>query len=158
MASVFIQKYQRKKGCSYNIQFRDPITGKKRHYKTFQKAREANHAANELRSMLDSGKIPEPKATKISPLTFSEVSKSLQNEWQGRMECKDLKPKTHYEYNNRLKLLNDEFGKELLCNISPAKIVDYQIKVAKENSNVTSNRSLSVLKKCSNMVLNSERS
>ena len=111
MATVFIQKHQKKNGFSYNVQFRDPVTGKKRHYKTFQKKREANQAANDLRAMLDAGKIPAPRQTMISPLTFNEVGESLKKEWDKRLLRNDLKPKTHYEYCSRLKGAGQEVWK-----------------------------------------------
>ena len=147
MATVFIQKHNKKKGISYNIQFRDPVTGKKRHYKTFQKKREANQVANDLRAMLDAGKIPTPRQTRITPLTFSKVGDSLIKEWDKRLLRNDLKQKTHYEYRSRLRVLNRSFGKDILCAISKEALDSHLTDVAKQYTNVTANRSLSVIKK-----------
>jgi len=147
MATVFIQKHQKKKGISYNVQFRDPITGKKRHFKTFHKKREAHQAANDLRTMLDAGKIPAPRQTKISPLTFNEVGESLIEEWDKRLQRNDLKPKTHYEYRSRLRVLDRMFGKKILCTITHKALDNYLTDVADHYTNVTANRSLSVIKK-----------
>ena len=147
MATVFIQNHQKKKGISYNVQFRDPITGKKRHYKTFHKKREANQAANDLRVMLDAGKIPAPRQTRISPLTFCEVGESLKIEWDKRLRRDDLKPKTHYEYRSRLRVLDRTFGKKILCAITHKALDNYITDVADQYTNVTANRSLSVIKK-----------
>lgn len=132
---------------SYNVQFRDPITGKKRHYKTFPKKREASQVANDLRAMLDAGKTPKPKQTRITPLTFGEVGVALVKEWENRLIRNDIKPKTHYEYCSRLRVLNQVFEKEILCTISQKSIEDYLTSVASKNSNVTANRNLSVMKK-----------
>jgi hypothetical protein len=84
MATVIIQKRKRKKGMSYIISFKEPLTGKNKYYKTFRKHKDAQQAANELRSLLDSGKIPKPKRVKLNPLTFREVTQKL------RQECKEV--------------------------------------------------------------------
>jgi len=147
MATVFIQRHQKKKGISYNVQFRNPITGKKKHYKTFHKKREANQAANDLRAMLDLGKIPAPRQTRISPLTFAEVGESLIKEWDRRLQRSDIKPKTHYEYCSRLRVVNRTFGKKILCAIRRKAIDNYITDVAHEFTNVTANRGLSIIKK-----------
>ena len=96
MATVVIQKRKGKRGMSYAIRYGDPITGKKRYYKTFKKLKEAQLAANELRSLLDSGKMPKLAATKFNPLTFSQVAESLRCEWDQRFKRKELSEKTQY--------------------------------------------------------------
>jgi integrase len=147
MATVYIQKRILKQGMSYYVLFRDPETGKKRHYKAFRKKREASKAANDLRYALENNKIPKPSKTKIRPITFSEAGRSLQQEWDQKLKRKDIRPKTHYEYCNRLKVVNRHFGKSFLCSITKEKIEAYVTGVAIESSNVTANRSLSIIKK-----------
>ena len=61
MATVYIPKRKTKNGYSYPVKFYDPLTGKKRHYKTFRRLRDAQQAANDLRAILDSGKLPDVK-------------------------------------------------------------------------------------------------
>ena len=59
MATVVIQKRKGMKGTSYAIRYADPISGKKKHYKTFNRYKQAQGEANDLRTILDSGKMPE---------------------------------------------------------------------------------------------------
>ena len=82
MATVTIQKRKRKSRNSYLVSYKEPLTGKKRHYKTFPRQREALKAANELRVLLDSGKMPEVSRTRLNPLTFEKVADSLKREWR----------------------------------------------------------------------------
>jgi hypothetical protein len=77
MATVTIQKRTRKKGVRYLVSYKVPMNGKKKHYKTFSKYREAQQAANDLRSMLDSGNLPDPKRTKLNALSFKQVERSF---------------------------------------------------------------------------------
>jgi hypothetical protein len=74
MATVTIQKRTRKKGVRYLVSYKVPMNGKKKYYKTFGKYREAQQAANDLRSMLDSGNLPDPKRTKLNALSFNQVA------------------------------------------------------------------------------------
>ena len=147
MATVVIQTHKRKKGMSYCVMYRDPLTGEKKHYKTFKKKREANQIANDLRTMLDVGEIPKPRQTKISALTFAEVGKSLKEEWQSRLNTKDLSQKTFDEYSIWLNVLNRTFGKKILCSITSKELKEHINNRSKEKSNVTANRTLSILRK-----------
>jgi len=147
MATVVIQKRKNKTCTSYVVTYRDPFSGRKKYYKSFLRQREAQRAANDLRSLLDSGKLPQSKADRLSPLTFSQVGASLKEEWASRLLRNDLKQKTHDEYCIRLTVLDRNFGKKLACEISSGDIQGYINSVASRNSNVTANRSLSVLKK-----------
>ena len=74
MATVTIQKRKNIKGNSYVVTYKDPFTGAKKYYKTFEKKRIAQQEANDLRTMLDSGKSPRQRIKKIHAMTFREVS------------------------------------------------------------------------------------
>jgi integrase len=147
MATVYILKHKTQKGYSHTIKYYDSLSKKKKYYKTFKKLRDAQQSANELRTALDSGKRPEKKKTKLAPLTFNQVSASLRDEWAKRLRINNLAKKTHDEYGYRLNVLEREFGKTLLCKITKQQIIKYLGGVAQTFSNVTYNRSLSVIKK-----------
>ena len=102
MATVRIQKYHGKRGTTYAVKYKDPLTKRTKHYKSFKRYKDANQAKNDLRITLDSGKIPEKKQYHFTPMTFAEVSDSLKLEWIDRNKKKELAEKTLYEYNNRL--------------------------------------------------------
>ena len=135
-----------KRSQSYAIRYGDPITGNKKHYKTFQKYKDAHQAANELRSILDSGKTPQKKATRFNPLTFSQVANSLRYEWDKRLKRKELSEKTHYEYCTWLRVLERTFGKQLLCKITREDVINYRDGQIKKNSVISANRYLSTIK------------
>ena len=60
MASVWIKTYDLKDaGRSFSIYYKDPATGKSKHYKTQRKKTIADKKANELRVFIDNGKWPE---------------------------------------------------------------------------------------------------
>jgi integrase len=148
MATVVIQRRRRKNHISYLVSYGDPFSGRKKHYKTFHRKRDAQQAANNLRALIDSGKVSEIQKYKgrLSLLTFGEVSTLLQKKWEERFVSGDLRQKTFEEYVYRSNLINRTFGRQLLCEISKEVIVDFRSKVASESSNVTSNRSLFIIK------------
>jgi len=147
MATVTIQKRENKKGNSYVVTFKDPLTGKKKYYKTFKKHRIAQQEANDLRALLDTGKSPNPKKRKLSALTFHQVSISLEKEWANRLSEKEIAKKTMDEWVIWLNVLNHKFGKRILCDISTQEILNFRKKITKKNSNVSSNKYLSIFKK-----------
>lgn len=147
MATVTIQKRKRKNGISYLVSYRVPLTGKKKHFKTFSKLRYAQTSANELRSLLDLGKLPETKKTRLNPLRFNEVTDSLVDEWDLRRKKGELAKKTVDEYFINLKVLNNTFGEKILCQISNDEIVDYVKEIMIRNSNVSANKYLSMFRK-----------
>jgi integrase len=148
MATVVIHKRKLKSGVRYPIYFKDPATGTNRYFKTFRRQKEAQQAANDLRSLLDAGKVSEIKSArrKISLLCFKEVSDSLKVFWKGRLARSEIRPTTFENYCDRLKLVEREFGKRLLCEISQAEILEYRNKVASDTSSLASNRSVFVMK------------
>jgi len=124
------------------------MTGKKKYYKTLQRLRDAQQSANDLRMLLDAGKVAEVKNSKrkISLLTFEEVCRSLQAIWKGRFDRAELSETSYRGYCDRLCLLERDFGNRLLCEITHNEIVEYRNRVASKTSNLTSNRSLFILK------------
>ena len=96
MATVVIHKRKRKSGVRYPIYFKDPATGTNRYFKTFRRQKDAQQAANDLRSLLDAGKVSEIKSArrKISLLYFKEVSDSLKVFWKGRLARSEIRPTT----------------------------------------------------------------
>ena len=148
MATVIIQKRNRKKGIRYVVSYKDPFSGKKKYYRTLARLKDAQQAANDLRMLLDSGKVAEVNSlkSKIRLLTFGEVCLSLKDLWKGRCERSELSDTSYRGYCDRLKLLERNFGDRLLCEIPHNEIVQYRNDVASETSNLTSNRSLFILK------------
>ncbi len=76
MATVNIVKRSREKGIRYQVYYKEPYSGKKKYYKTFTKQRDAQQASNELRALLETGKLPDSKK-KVRMMTFGDVEKSL---------------------------------------------------------------------------------
>jgi len=148
MATVVIQKRRRKDRTSYLVSYYDPRTGRKKHYKTFQKMRDAQRTANDLRTLLDTGKVLEISEKKNKPnlLSFAETSDLLNGEWLARFERGELSPTTFEDYADRLKVVNRVFGNMLLCKILENEVAAYQSSVSSEHSNVTANRNLFIIK------------
>jgi integrase len=147
MATVTIQKRENLKGNSYVVTYKDPLTGKKKYYKTFQKHRIAQQEANDLRALLDTGKSPCSRKKKFTALTFHEVSDSLEKEWEDRYSRKEISEKTRDEWIIWLNVLSRKYGQRILCDISTQEILDFRDKIAEKNSNVSSNKYLSIFKK-----------
>jgi integrase len=147
MATVRIQKYHGKRGTTYAVKYKDPLTKRTKHYKSFKRHKDANQAKNDLRIILDFGKIPEKKQNHFTPMTFAEVSDSLKLEWIGRNKRKELADKTIYEYNVRLDLVCRTFGSRILIEIKKSEIESHINKVTEDWTNVTANKTLSAVKK-----------
>ena len=147
MATVIIQKRKRKIGMSYIISFKEPLTGKIKYYKTFRKLKDAQQAANELRSIIDSGKQPEATRVRLNPIAFQEVAEKLLQEWDERHQRKDLADKTFREYSIWLNVLIREFGDRILCQLNRNEIESFRNDLALKYSNITANKYLSVIKK-----------
>jgi len=58
MATVFIQKRKREKRNSYVVYYKNPATLTLKYFKTYMRQKDAKTAANDLRSLLDTGKAP----------------------------------------------------------------------------------------------------
>jgi integrase len=115
---------------------------------SFPKQKEAQHAANNLRQLIDSGRISEVNKIKIKPnlMSFSEVSELLKKKWDGLLRQRDLKPKTHGDYVIRINALTRVFGDRLLCEISKEDLLGFRADVASDLSNVSANRNLFIIK------------
>jgi integrase len=146
MATVYIQKRTRKEGKSYAVKFADPLTGRKRHYATARRLRDAQTKANELRDLLDSGTIPESKSTRLNPLTLDEVATSLREEWDARQRRGELSEKTVEEYSYWLGVLKKVFGHVLLCQLTERDILGYRDAQIERSSVVTANRHLFIFR------------
>ncbi|MBU4261884.1 MAG: site-specific integrase [Proteobacteria bacterium] len=147
MATVTIQKRKRQNRNSYVIYFKDPFTGVKKYFKTFQRQKEAQQAANELRYLLDSGKLPDAQKNRLRMMTFGEVASHLENEWQMRLKTKEIRPKTHTEYVYTLNSVRRKFGSLYLCQITQREIENYRADVVAEFSAISANKKLATIKK-----------
>lgn len=116
MATVVIQKRKGKAKMSYAVRYKGPNTRATRYYDSYRKLKDAQEAANELRNLIDFGrpsKIHE-RRTRLSLLSFKEVSRLLKKEWDTRLKLGQLAKKTHEEYVVRVNVLNRVFGHRLL--------------------------------------------
>ena len=138
MATVVIQKRLREKGNSYVITYKDPNSGRKRYYKTFRKAKDARQAANDLRYLLDNGKVAsiQNNNRKSKLLTVDQVCKSLKQDWEEKAQNNALSPVTLEGYLGRVGQISKIFGNRLLCEITEKEIKDYRNDIVKSTSNV----------------------
>ena len=146
MATVQIQRRKHKKGVTYPIYFKNQYSGKKEYFKTFPKFKDAQKAANDLRAVLDTGKLPDNTQNKLNPLTFKEIGQRQKEEWNSKLSRNDLSPKTYEDYCIFLNKLNHFFGRKLLCQITKDEVEIYRNTMASELSKVTSNRYLFIIK------------
>ena len=147
MATVTIQKRIRKKGTTYPVYYKDPLTGKKKYYKTLQRFRDAQQAANELRALLDSGKLPKNQQKKLNLMTFEQVAHSLKSKWDLRLRQGTLSRKSHEDYSYWLNVLAREFGEKLLCQVSREEIENYINGLLLEFTVITANKYISIFRK-----------
>ena len=153
MATVLIQKRKRDNRYSHIIYYKDPYTGQRKYYKTFQRQIEAQRAANDLRTLLDSGKLPSQYRTRINPLTFENVAEQLKKDWLSRLKTGEIRQKTADEYIITLNVVKRTFNRQLLCEISLDTIKDYRSEIAFKLSNISSNRRLFVIKQVFKLAL-----
>lgn len=147
MATVIIQKRNRKSGIKYAVRYKHPVTRSSKHYATYDKMRDAQNAANDLRTMLDTGKRPEPKKCRFAPLKFGEVAELLTRDWQVKHTRDELTAKTLYDYEIWLKKVCHMFGDRLLCEISKDEIEKFVYSIAESTSPVNANKHLATIKK-----------
>jgi integrase len=148
MATIGIQKRIRKNFTSYLVSYKDPRTGKKKHYKSYRRLKEAQTAANNLRSWIDNGNVDEieEKRNNLQFLRFFEVAEARLKDWEIRMSRDEIRKTTFDCYKIWIKTLNNQFGKKLLCRMTKKDLLDFQLKLLNEHSAVTSNRNMFVLK------------
>lgn len=147
MATVLIQKRKRNKRNSYIVYYKDPHTGKRRYYKTFQRQREAQQASNDLRALLDSGKIPNKVKKRVRMLLFGEVAEEVKKDWSSRLKIGELRPKTVDEYFITLNSVNKIFSSRLLCEINAEEIRKYREEIAFKLSNISSNKRFAIIRR-----------
>ena len=108
---------------------------------------EAQRAANELRAVIDGGRLQEVRARrKRARLRVSEASVLLKERWKDKLTAGELRAKTLEGYKNGLKPFEALFGKKMLNEITKEDMVDYRNELAHTRSNVSANRSLFVVK------------
>jgi site-specific recombinase XerD len=146
VATVTIQKYTGKTKTSYTVRFKDPATGKTKYYKTFQKKKNAQQSANDLRSLIDNGQMKKvvKNRAKREIMTFEKVTESLIMVWRKKLERNKLSPDTFEGYICRANVLNNNnvFGKKLICEIRSEDIAKFQDDEQKRNSPASANRYL----------------
>lgn len=147
MATVNIQKRIRNNFISYQVYYKDPSTGKKYYYKSFRKQKDAQQVANDLRAMLDFGKLPDSKKKNLRMMTFGEVAEVVEKDWLDKKPTGELAVKTVDEYITALNTVNKTFASKRLVEMTEKEVLAYREKVAIEFSNVWSNKQLSAIKK-----------
>jgi len=123
------------------------MTGKKKYWKTYPRFRLAQQARNELKTLLDMGKLPEKMKRKIRLMTFNQVADSLRFEWNLRLRQGSLRKKTHENYWYWLNALVRNFGEKPLCQVSKADIENYVNGLLIEFTVVTANKYISMFRK-----------
>ena len=148
MATVVIQKRRKKDHCSYPIYYKDPASGRRKYYKTFQRQKDAQQAANDLRALLDAGRMSEIRKSKAKStlMTFHEMSALLIEDWQRRVEQDEMSSKTFEDYRYWAGRLNEDFGTKLLCEITAEEVIHYRDLIARRTSNLNANKHLLVFK------------
>jgi len=106
LSTVTIQKRKRKHNTTYPVYFKNPFNHRKEYFRTFPKLKEAQIAANELRALLNAGKLPTKKKLILNPLTFKKVGDSLKTTWRTKLRRGELKEKTYTDYCYWLEGLN----------------------------------------------------
>jgi len=80
-------------------------------------------------------------------LTFHEVAEFLKNRWAERLSKNEIAEKTRDEWVIWLNFLGRKYGKRILCDISTQEILEFRNKIADKNSNISSNKYLSIFRK-----------
>jgi len=151
MASVYIEKRKPKnsKGkISYRVLYKDPLTFRSKYYQTFHKYKEAQKAKNHLENLIDNNRFSEVKKhrRKIQPLRFAEIGNLLIQDWNKKLDRKELSQDTFEGYTLRLNVLNREFGKQLVVEFSKKDISEYHQMVFNKSSPASANRYLFIIK------------
>ena len=144
MATVTIQKYTGKNKTSYIVRFKDPATRKTKYYKTFQKKKDAQQSANDLRALIDNGQMKKVEKNRVKReiMTFEKVTDSLILVWRKKLERNKLSLDTFEGYICRANVLNNVFGKKLISEIRSKDITKFQDDELKRNSPASANRYL----------------
>jgi integrase len=162
MATVTIATRTLKKGKSYVVHYQDPTTGKKTYFKSYRRKDKAREAVNKLRTILDSGSLPEKdgKKSKQQALpTFGQAALLCQAEWDRKLGEGKISQASHAGYGYLLAPILKEWAHTLLHDLDEDTIRDYRIGIAEKtkaklvakgeegkNCNVLANRRLFVIK------------
>ena len=148
MATVTITTRPRKRGKSYIIQYLEPESGKKHHHATFRRKSLAMQEADKLRSLLDEGKLPNPRRNKKNELaqTFGSIANKCTHEWQRRHKEGDLSTATLKGYLSFLKPLLKKWDNVVVGTISKNDLLEYRADVAVSRSMALANRQMFILK------------
>jgi integrase len=148
MATVGIQPKKLKSGKrSYALWYKDPSTGKQRHYKTYRLKKVADEELMKLRILIDTGSVPEASIRKKrGVITLSEIGDMLRRDWRNKVRTGEMVRKTEEGYTLQLQSIEKVFGERLFGSITKDEILDYRIEVAETFSNVSSNRRFFIFK------------
>jgi|GEM_PF-538591 len=162
MATVTTATRSLKKGKAYVIHFKNPETGKKEYHKTFRRKDKAQEEVNRLRTLLDSGGLPnkgkQPAKQHTLP-TFAQAAKLCQAEWDRKLGEGKIGATSHEGYGYLLAPILNEWRHTLLHDLDADTIRDYRIRIAEKtkaklvakgekgkNCNVLANRRLFIIK------------
>jgi integrase len=162
VATVTIATRSLKKGKSYVVHFKDPETGKKVYHKSFRRKDKAQEEVNRLRTLLDSGTLPnkdsrQPKQQALP--SFGQAALLCQTEWDRKLGEGKIGEASHAGYGYLLTPILKEWKHTLLLDLTEEIIRDYRVGIAKktraklvakgekgDNCNVLANRRLFVIK------------
>ena len=130
MATVTIAARSLKKGRSYVVHFKDPETGKKVYHKSFRRKDKAQEEVNRLRTLLDSGTLPnkdsqQPKQQSLP--TFGHAALLCQAEWDRKLGEGKISQASHAGYGYLLAPVLKEWKHTLLHDLDEDTIRDYRI-------------------------------
>lgn len=146
MATVIIEKRKRASGMSYPIYYKDPVTGRRKYYKTCRRLVDAQGEANALRQLIDTGKACEIARgrRKHRPLTVEEACALTENLWQSRLAQGEMRPLTVSGYMTHLRAIRREFAGRMVFTLTREELFAYRQRLATEKSTITANRRFEV--------------
>ncbi len=132
MATVYSRKVKTKKGSSYYIYAWDPATKKPKYNCVKHTREEATTKENELRAQIDGGEIPEtPKQRKQKAIvTFGEVGKKCEREWERRGKEGSLAPDSVDGYLHLMNNMHKAWGNTPIRTITKDMILDHRADLA----------------------------
>jgi integrase len=148
MSTVGIQPKKLSNGKrSYSVWYKDPVSGKQRHYKTYRLKKVADEEVAKLRVLIDTGTVPDaPTRRKRGVITLTEIGDLLRRDWRNKVRTAEMVRKTEEGYLLQLHAIEKVFGDRIFGSITKDEILDYRIEVAEMFSNVSSNRRFFIFK------------
>lgn len=146
MATVIIEKRERAKGMSYPIYYKDPGNGKRKYFKMCRRLVDAQHEANALRRIIDSGRLGEiaKHRRKYRPLTIEEACALTKAMWQARLAQGELRPATVAGYMTHLRAIARDFAGRMAFSLTREELLAYRQQLALQTSNINANRRVEV--------------